>query len=102
MKFSVSFLLLAITAASSVSAGLTKRIDNRELVIIPERTTLDELCSKWQGACIATIDILAPGSNQGVFCNQAPTAGEANVFCVTDPTTMFTDQIIGFLGLERP
>ncbi|KAJ7591998.1 hypothetical protein C8J56DRAFT_932399 [Mycena floridula] len=102
MKFSVSLLIVAVTAATSVSAGLTKRIDNRELVLIPDGKTLDELCSEWQGACVATINILSPGSNQGIFCNQAPSAGQANVFCVTDPTTRFTDQIIGFLGLERP
>ncbi|KAJ7591760.1 hypothetical protein C8J56DRAFT_1162426 [Mycena floridula] len=101
MKFFATSFLVAAIAATCVSAGLVKRIDNRIPVDIPEGLTREEFCLEWTGACLATIAIQAPGATASIFCFDAPTPGQANVFCTSTPTTRFTDAVIAALKTPR-
>ncbi|KAJ7591738.1 hypothetical protein C8J56DRAFT_931665 [Mycena floridula] len=95
--FSASFLVAAI-AATGISAGLVKRVDNRLTVDIPEGLTREEFCLEWTGACLSTIAIQAPGATASIYCYDAPTDGKANVYCTSTPTNTFTEAVIGYLG----
>ncbi|KAK7442022.1 hypothetical protein VKT23_016299 [Stygiomarasmius scandens] len=101
MKLSTSIAFAAIVTTVSATA-VFKRFDNRIEVNIPADSTLDTLCAEWRGACLATIAIKQPGANNGIFCERGFTANTANVFCETSSTTLYTDDVIGYLGLTRP
>ncbi|KAJ7589732.1 hypothetical protein C8J56DRAFT_1047882 [Mycena floridula] len=99
MKFLSASFLVAVVAATSVSAGFFPRsgVDGQITVNIVPGLTLAEFCLEFTGACLATAAIQAEDQEPTAFCVQGPVATQANILCSAPQTPLFTGNIAGTL-----
>ncbi|KAJ7589759.1 hypothetical protein C8J56DRAFT_1047911 [Mycena floridula] len=104
MKFFSASFLVAVVAATSVSAGLLPRggvegsgVDGQKTVDIVPGLTLAEFCLEFTGACLAIATTQASGQEPTAFCVQGPVPTQANILCFAPRTPLFTDNIAGYL-----